>query len=682
MQRITPSDIRCSLLVLFLANASTAVAIEKVTEDKVLTPLQEEIRWLQEESYVTTATKTLESIKKSGATVTVITDTDLRNMGARNLMDALKRVPGLGINQFNVGTSSVEVRGVKTDFGEKVLFLINGHPTNNNLVNGGAQSSYNDFIVDDIKRVEVVRGPGSALYGANAFVAVINIITKEASDVNGTEVSVGAGSYDTQKYNVLFGDKLGQLDVAANLNYFDTDGFKGEVESDAIGASGDSDYWNKRYDASLQLGYGNYSLQGKYVKRQSGPYLSANNVLNDDSEQEYIDYFIELGYQRDLTHQLTLTSKVYFDHFEFDNLWEIFPENYTDGAGFNYPEGLMLRSPIKHDKTGLDVQFEYHLNNQHKLLAGGMAEHQSQYDVELWTNGGSGPMVDISDVANWNSSQNRDITAVYLQDIWDIQNNLRLIVGARYDHYSDFGSSFNPRSSITWGFIENYNIVATYGSAFRAPTFGELYNINNPSIIGNPDLKPEEIETYELGVNGDITKRLNFSVIGFHNKITDLIAPKASASAVAVSGNVDELTIDGVEMEMTSRLRGGSSFSLNYTYQYPINEETDERAADVPLHKANASFNYRHSQYLNAYAGLLYRGSLSRVAEDTRREVSDLITLDIAMTLQGYIENLVIKGSVYNLFDEDYVDASPAGVMESDYPKAGRNFMLEMSYML
>ena len=681
MQRLKLGKNQSLLMVLFLFS-TVVVAEEKESDDKILSSLQEEILWLQEENYVTTATKTLEDINKSGATVSVITADDLKNMGARNLMDALKRVPGLGINQFNVGTSAVEVRGVKTDFGEKVLFLINGHPTNNNLVNGGAHSSYNNFIVDDIKRVEVVRGPGSALYGANAFVAVINIITKEADDIGGTKVSVGAGSYDSKKVNVLFGETFDQLDVAVNLNVFDTDGFDGDVESDAIGASGKSDYWNKRYDVGFQLGYGNYSLQGKYLQRKSGPYLSANNVLNDDSEQEYIEYFVEAGYQRALSSQLGFSAKLYFDHFQFDNLWEIFPEGFTDGNGFTYPEGLLLRSPIEHDKTGAEVQFDYQLNSQHKLLSGLMAEHQSQYNVELWTNGGSGPLQDISDVANWNGSHTRNISAAYLQDIWDMRDDLRVIIGARYDHYSDFGGSFNPRSSLTWEFAENYNLVTTYGSAFRAPTFGELYNINNPSIVGNPDVQPEEIETFELGVNGDITKRLNFRVTGFRNNITDLIAATPSGTAVNESGNVGELTVDGVEMEVTSRLRSGSSLSLNYTYQYPINELTGERAPDVPLHKANAAYNYRHSQYFNTYLGLLYRGSLSRAKGDVRADVPDFITLDLAVTLQNYIKNLEVKASVYNLLDEDYFDPSPSGVMKSDYPKPDRNFMVEVSYLL
>ncbi len=121
MRKTKRAEIRCLLLTLLTIHAGVALAVEEVDE-QVLSALEEEVLWLKEETYVTTATKTFEDIKKSGSTVSVVSADELKSMGARTLMDALKRVPGLGINQVNLGTSSVEVRGVKTDFGEKVLY--------------------------------------------------------------------------------------------------------------------------------------------------------------------------------------------------------------------------------------------------------------------------------------------------------------------------------------------------------------------------------------------------------------------------------------------------------------------------------------------------------------------------------------------------------------------------------
>lgn len=638
--------------------------------------LQEEIRWLQEEHYVTTATKTRESLNKSGSTMTVITAEELQNMGARDLMDALKRVPGFGVNRFSMGTSSVEVRGVKTDFSEKVLFLINGHPINNNLVNGGALSSYNNFPVKDIKVVEIVRGPGSALYGANAFVAVVNIVTRQASDVNGTELSVAGGSFETGQVNLLHGSRVGSVDLALNANFYRTDGWDGEVATDSLGFSGTTDYWQKRDEFSFSASHEGLALQGRYVHRQTGGYMGAVNNLNKGSEQDYEEYFIEGAYQYDFSAHAMLLTKLYFDHFEFDNSWEVAPPSLFP------PDGFYLRSPVQHDKTGAEAQLTWNWHERHKLVTGVAYEHQAQYGVELWTNNGAGPWVDISDVANWNDSHNRNIRALYVQDIWDPSDAVRLILGGRYDDYSDFGDTFNPRASISWDVTRDYQLIATYGSAFRAPTFGELYNINNPSIVGNRDVDPEEIQTMELGFNAAVGPRAQARATLFYNNIEDIIAGRPQGGA-SYSDNIGELEVLGLELEYNARLLDGSRFGFNYTYQDPTNKLTNTRAPDVPLHRANLTYNYRHSRYLSAFVGVLYESELARDTGDLRPVVPDQSTVDLALTWRNQAENLQLTASIYNLLDEKLVDPSPAAdfVLLSDYPNPGRSFMLEIQLL-
>jgi len=651
--------------------------------------LEEEILWLKEETYVSTATKTLEDINKSGATVSVITAEDLKNMGARNLNDALNRVPGLGINQFNIGMPAVEVRGVKTDFGEKVLFLINGHPSNTNVVNGGSTWVYENFNVDEIERVEVVRGTGSALYGADAFVATINIITKSADEIDGTILTLGQGSYDTDKFNMQLGKEFNGLKVALNANINETDGSKGEVKHDALGNSGELDSWVRRYDLGFNMEYDHFTLQGKYVDRAAGSYAGVANALNTVTEQDYKQYFVELGYSLELDNNIKVTSKLYFDHFTADNYWQFFPEF----AGFPDPDGMLGRTPGKVDRTGGEVQAELALSKRNKLLVGAMYEHQSLYGVRLISNynpldnSPTGVYTEAPDEWLWNDSHNRDIRALYVQDIWDPRDDLRLIIGGRYDHYNDFGDTFNPRTSLTWEFKRNYNVIVTYGSAFRAPSFGELYNQNNPAVVGNPNVEPEEIETYEIGIAGNLSKRMNFRITGFHNNIRNIIAPTPSTIAANESGNVGKLKVDGLEMELSSRLQGGSKLAVNYTYQNPRNELTGKRAHDVARQKINASFNYRHSRHVNIYAGLSHRGELTRAPNDLRSNVSSYTTTDLAVNWKDATDHWEATATIYNFFDKTYFDASPdaqpaSDPERSDYPKPGRNFMFEVSYKL
>ena len=191
--------------------------------------LEEEIRYLQAETYVMTPSRIPEKIKKTAATITVITDRQIRQMGARHLMDVLQTVPGMGFWYNSDGSYIIDVRGFGAGIGNNhILFMINGHSLYNNY-NGGAGYVHDTHIIDNIKRIEIMRSPGSALYGANAFLGVINIITKEAEDIDGVELTTRAGSYDSQQYNLLFGKTFKDLEVAFNFNYFNTHGSNGHV---------------------------------------------------------------------------------------------------------------------------------------------------------------------------------------------------------------------------------------------------------------------------------------------------------------------------------------------------------------------------------------------------------------------------------------------------------------------
>ncbi len=666
-----------AVISLIIMSSSWAHAIEQDLSS--MTALQDEIMWLQEETFVTTATKTQEDITKSGSAVTVITDQDLEYMGARNLMDALKRVPGLGISISNIGTPIIEVRGVKTDFSEKVLLLKNGHAINNNIVNGGATTSYNNFLIDDIKQIEIVRGPGSALYGANAFVAVINIITKDAKDVDGTHVSLSLGDNETRKINIQTGQQLKNLNYVFNATLFDTDGHRDMVESDFLGNSGEMDDDNKQFELGLKLDYSSFSFQGQYLKRNSGAYLGIGNALNDDTKQDYVEYFLEVAYQNSLTEDLTLTQTFYNNNFKLDNYWEIFPEAFVP----TFPNGLVAISFITMETLGAEFQLEYTLN-QHKFILGFMAEHQSIFDVGFEANYDPttnnplpGGIQDIYDVWPWIGNERRDIQALYVQDIWDINNSLRLITGARYDRYSDIGGSFNPRTSLSWGFLSDSDITLSYGTAFRAPNFGELYNMNNPVFVGNSDLNPEEIESYELSVSSQIFKRSDVRATVFRNNISELIELKSGTV-----NNAGNLEVNGLELESNSRLYGGSIVGFNYTYQYAEDKSSKRRSSDIPMHIANASYTYRYSQFLRAYLGLNYRGELNREASDSRPTIAEKTTIDFAVNIKSADKNTHIKLSIYNLFNEGYVDAARTGTINSDFPRPGRNFMFEVTQKL
>ena len=679
MKRAKKRIVLCGLIL--TGSINNAIAQEAVNDQG----LSEELKYLQAEAgakYAVSATRTLERVEKIGSTVTVISRQQILDMGARNLMDVLKTVSGLGVTQNDIGIYEVEVRGIKTPFSEKVLFMIDSHPVNQSLINGGALWGNDTFLVENVKRVEVVRGPGSALYGANAFLAVVNVITRDSTE-DTVELSAGGGSLDTQKYNLFVGKNVDKLGVALNVNYFDSRGQKKFMAHDVVNASGHISDWKEKWNADLKLSYDDLTLHANFARLQRGPFVGIANALNDESKQQYTTAFAELRYDHDFTDNFRVNAKAYYDFFRLNNFWELFQEGFANGA---YPDGVLTRSAVNDSQLGTDIAAHFMLDSANKLIVGAMAEHQRQWDIAFEAN--FNPLTfeplasyqKLNSSLDWTEEVTRDIFAVYAEDIWDILDNLRLTLGARYDHYSDFGGTFNPRSTVVWEFIKHYRFRFSYGSAFRAPTFAELYNKNNPAIVGNPTLKPETIDTYEVGFAGDITDDLKFGITGFLNEINDIIVPTAGPGAASIHANHGKIESKGVEAEIQWRFMPGGSIGANYTFQDTRNAETDRRLADTPAHRANILANIPLLYDLNWNTQLILRDKTPRSAGDNRPDAPGygiVNTALMASNLFSYKE-YELQASVFNLLDKNYVDPSPAGTTISDLPKPGRVFYIEL----
>lgn len=648
--------------------------------------IDEEIEWMQEETFVFTATKTAEKTVKTGSSITVITEDQIWKMSAQNLADILKTVPGLGITVNSVGMTQIESRGIKTMFSEKILVMIDGHPINLQLTNGGSvQYAFDSLPVENIMRVEIVRGPGSALYGANAFLAVINIFTKDAENIDGATLSAGAGSQDTYNYNLLFGKIVKDISVATNINYFDTEGPENYIKQDAVGASGRTLLPTEKYDIDTKLDYKDLIFHAHYASRKSdGSFIGPTNVLNDGSRQDYREWFLELKYKYKVNDKFNIEPRVYYDNSHFDNLWELFSEGFPGFGQGDFPDGMLVRSAASNSKLGAETIIHYEFTDSNKAVFGISAEHQKQYDVEGEQNYNSltyapfpDGMQNVTDDPDqiWTVENDRKFYAAFAENIWDIRDDLRFISGIRFDYYSDYGETFNPRASLIWEFIKDWNLRLLYGSAFRDPTFAELYNKNNPAIVGNSNLSPEKITTYELGCSGKLGKHVNIDIAGFYNDINDLI----------VSGipNVNSGTVisKGLEFEAKYTFKSDSFLAFNYTFQNSEDKDTGYRVADTPRHRGNIMVNFGLPKKWNFYTHILLNGSASRAQGDEREDTAGYMTVNTALTSKTFlgIKGLDFSLNIYNLFDKDYVYPSSSAVYY-DYPASGRAFFTKLNY--
>jgi len=569
--------------------------------------------------------------------------------------------------------------------------MIDGHSLNKNY-SGSAFSYLLDHLdVDNIKKIEIIRGPGSALYGDNAFVAVINIITKNADDIDGVIATIAGGSFNTRKYNLLFGKAFeNKLKISGSLNYWKTGGPDLRIAKDRLygnpvtNTPGYADTYFEGIDLFLNASYERLTYKGQYIANDRGVYIGFSNALTDGNSLKLENYWHELSYRLPVTGKLSSNINLYYNQFEQDASVKMFPEGYNG----TFPDGMIGGPKVKDRTTGGEFQADYEVSGSNHLLAGLVYEEIKQFDVKSVSNFNPntgeylGTVQDISSWANWNKNVGRYIYAFYIQDEWKIREDLNLTGGIRYDHYSDFGDTTNPRIGLVWGFTDNAEVKLLYGQAFRAPSFSELYNDNNPSLMGNPDLKPEKIRTYEANIGYRFTGPLRIDLTYFYNDIDDMIIRDSSTTPAAYA-NIGGAEIRGVEMVLSGNYTSENYWKITYAQQDPRDSSTDERLPYVPVHRASGSINYGLSKNINAHTDILWTGKRYRPDGDTRNDAASYTTVDVALTLKNLYKTLEIQGTVHNLLDERYQDPDVSGASQyipDDYPREGVSGMISASY--
>ncbi len=654
---------------------------------------------------VTIASKMEEDAAEAPSIVTVITEKEIENIGARTLTDILMIVPGMDvIKEPAFGIVEFGSRGIRRTV-EKIKIMVDGHSLNMPFT-GDAATFFDDFSLKIVKRIEIIRGPGSALYGANAFHAVINIITKKASDISGLKIASGFGSFDTQEYGILYGKQLRGIDIVGFIDFYNTNGLSDTIKEDALSglpffnrfstAPGDTDDSRNMLDLNLNLSYKDLQLNTKYMNKDTESFVGPNFVLTNDSENRYNYVMGELSYKLNIGERLRFKPRAYYDQYDMEFDSELFPDGFFipfdldgDGDVESFPDGASGIAKATNRRLGGEIQLDYDLFDNNTLTMGFNYEWEKQDNVNSSANfdpitgAALGAQQNLSDTDNWIKEVNRQIWAIYIQDKWNLTDDLGLTIGIRHDHYSDFEGTTNPRIGLVWNFMENATLKLLYGQAFRAPSFLELYSINNPALLGNPDLKPETIRTYEAGLDYKFTEKLRANFNYFFNVVRDEIveAPKHDPFSPQIYSNLGGSNIQGIEFEVKANLDhllNGSYAWANYTYQ--DSESKGDPQPDVPKHKGNVGINVGLSKYFNANIHSFITGNRVREEADTRDDSPGYAIVNLTMIAKEFYKDMKIKASVFNLLDKDYNDPAVINTIPTDLPRPGRTFFVGLEY--
>ncbi len=685
-----------------------------ISDAKIMDELLDmDLEDLMKVQIVTIATGAKQTVTKAPATTTVITAEEIEAMGANDLDEVLETVPGLHIARSpNVFYRPLYIiRGIYSEVNPEVLMLINGIPITS-IYGGDRGYGWGGMPVNAISRVEVIRGPGSAIYGADAFAGVINVITKTKEDIEGTEFGVRAGSFDTYDGWVLHGGSWKGFDIAASLEYHTTEGHQSIIDADAQThydkmfnthaslAPGPMHTGTDNIDARVDVKKGLWQVRAGYQNRDHiGLGIGAAQALDP------VGYVDSYRTNADLTyHNPTLTQ--YWDVTAqlnyFQGMFDTFNVFYPPGAfGGDYPEGYSFGEAVSERHTRLDLSAFYTRFQGHLIRLGVGYQQQEQYEVTERRNHGpdpatgeelppGNPLIDATNTRyTYDQEARRDNEYLFIQDVWTINDQWELTAGVRYDNYSDFGSTINPRLALVWQATPDFTTKILYGQAFRAPTFVDLYLGNNTFSVGNPNIKPEQIDTWELAFDYRVTQNLHMATHLFKYNITDkiLLEPSPGGKALNDFQNMGHWTGEGLELETRWKITDKLGLQANYSYAKGINEDSHNDIGNYPRHSASAHLNWLATSDWLADMQANWIAERHRIVGDPRPPIADYTTVDLTVrhkNILGKSANLTL--GIRNLFDADAREPSRGpnsrGIINipNDLPLPKRNIFVEFRY--
>ncbi|CAK0770468.1 iron complex outermembrane recepter protein [Gammaproteobacteria bacterium] len=630
------------------------------------------------------ATKTKMNADWVPGIVTVLKGDDLDAQGFHTVKDALSMAPGVTTTLFE--NNDLVVRGVGKPGSGKLKILLNGISITDTAT--GLSNSVMLMPIEAVERIEVIRGTGAVMYGENAYTGVINVITRK----EGQRIFGNYGHFETYRSGGIFShiNPENSLTMSLNLAGFRTHGDNIESGPDALAvahqpesfAPGLTNEKISHQSAIFNLDYQNFSLVAQYLQRRDNFIFGVTDHFfppadsNIDTPRQYsieakqkfhispnIQSSLKLG---ELISQ-TMVDKMYVSPFPI-NIRPIF------GSGIfnnNFVKEQRLYGVLDFSWIGwhhhiLTLNLDYSYT---KLI-----DSWQELNIDLNTT----PFTPLTKMRRYKNVFKDDIArqniGIIIQDQFEYSDRLTITSGMRVDHYNDVGNSLNPRLALAYQLAEHHILKTQFSTAFRSPTFLEMY-LSTQTLLGNPNLKPETIRTYEAGYiyrDADTVGRVTL----FQSKMKDLISIIDNVYINTTGAN-----LSGTELELEKKLTSKFKMNANLSYVKTKDLITEKEIANSANWLSNLEFIYRPgNDYLLAlHYGFV--GDRNREASDTRDKLGSNHTVN----LTGSISNLWQKGltlrlGANNFFNSDVRLSSPANTYPEDYPRAGREWWMSVTY--
>jgi iron complex outermembrane receptor protein len=631
----------------------------------------EAVQFFEEEAVVIAASKRAQRITETAANASVITANDIEAYGYRTMGEALQSIPGFyATDDRNYGRLWVRGFGRPGDYNSRVLLLINGHRMNDNIYGQAFIGQEFSLDMNSISRIEIVKGPGAALYGDNALFAVVNVITKTAEDAAGEQVVAEGASYGAHKEFAAVAHRFGNgLSMYASgayrnmlgqtLRYPEFDGVNG-------GVSWKMNDREKNGDFYLNLSGGGWLLQGSANRRIKGIPTASFGATFNDFRSKTVDTrsFLELQRKIELSEALALTERVYYDLYDYRGYY------ISDNAN-PPPDQLTNHDSAINAWYGQETRLQYDFGKENILTVG------QEYEKNAVGSQQSYSVSPYQHYLDANLTPHR--WAVFVQQELKLRSDLNLTLGARHDRYKSFGKAFNPRIAAVYNPWEGNALKLMAGSAFRAPSPYEMLYSYPGTNKDNLSLRPEKVKTYEAYWEHQLPERFGSVALGyFRNHITGLISQITDPND-GMTQFVNEERILSKGVELTSHLRVSDRVSGHIGY---ILQKTKQlggsRLSNSPERSGTAGLTAQLGA-LGATAGteVFIIGS-RRTYQDTYLPPAALLSLNLSA--QPWKAGPRCYAGVHNLTNTAYRATGSAEHVQVSILQDRRNYTVGLDY--
>jgi outer membrane cobalamin receptor len=532
-------DINKKILTLgFLLCVSTAAAeTEDVGLDKI----------------VVTPSRIEESSSNTARKVDVVTSDEIQKSGAQDLTEVLTSLAAVNISNYGGRGASKTIR-MRGSTAAQVLVMVDGVPVNNPR---DGETNLSNIPLDNVARIEVMRGPGSSLYGAGAMGGVVNIVTKNPPKEGAkTELYSSFGTARSYIERMSYGARAAKFGMLASAEYQNSEGSRDNSKLDAK-------------NTNLKLEYG--PNEANTLKANCGLYESTSGAPGSKTYPDTDDK------QNTLKNMLDLS-------------WVFHPDEET---------GLLLRSYQNYDRLEFIENSTSYDKNIHATTVRGLNLQFNRQTTDIYR-----LVCGFNYVKNLNDSTSSakhkyNVRAAYLENHLDLfDGKLGLNAGTRVDDYSNFGSEISPNCSLLYKLNDDIKFRGSVSRSFRAPTFNDLYwpTTNywwGGGESGNSSLNPEKGITKELGVDVKINRYLASGLTYFHSDYKQLIQWSADESGMWQPENVGSAVMDGLELENKVSISDNLEADINYSFLMAKDKYSHKYLVYQPKHKVDCSIEYK-----------------------------------------------------------------------------------------